>query len=268
MLSAPWIAVPVALFLWWFSTGAILWVVRRTEDEGGKQAAMAALPLLMGGCMGVWLSLERGDVGGAYLGFAAALAVWGWIELAFLTGLITGPNGYPCPPDAIGIERFVRAWGTIAYHEILLILVLAVFIAISWGQLNPIAFWTFAILFGARITAKLNLFFGVPKINIEFLPTHLAHLPSHFRIARMNWFFPISVTALSVLVAGLVALAGHAETQGGTVGYVLLATLSALALLEHWLLVLPLPDAKLWRWMLPEPKSLDLNTKREGRHGV
>ena len=106
----------------------------------------------------------------------------GWIELAFLTGLITGPNGYPCPPDAIGIERFVRAWGTIAYHEILLILVLAVFIAISWGQLNPIAFWTFAILFGARITAKLNLFFGVPKINIEFLPTHLAHLPSHFRI--------------------------------------------------------------------------------------
>ena len=32
--------------------------------------------------------------------------------------------------------------------------------------------------------------------------------------------------------------------------------LTALALLEHWLMVLPLPDAKLWRWMLPAAKRL------------
>jgi len=31
-----------------------------------------------------------------------------------------------------------------------------------------------------------------------------------------------------------------------------LAALTALALLEHWFMVLPLPDAKLWRWMLPD----------------
>jgi len=31
-----------------------------------------------------------------------------------------------------------------------------------------------------------------------------------------------------------------------------------LALLEHWFMVLALPDQKLWRWMLPEsPASLD-----------
>ena len=40
------------------------------------------------------------------------------------------------------------------------------------------------------------------------------------------------------------------------VGFALLSALSALALLEHWLMVVPLPDAKLWRWMLPAPKTM------------
>jgi hypothetical protein len=35
------------------------------------------------------------------------------------------------------------------------------------------------------------------------------------------------------------------------VGFALLTAMTALALLEHWLMVLPLPDEKLWRWMLP-----------------
>jgi putative photosynthetic complex assembly protein 2 len=51
------------------------------------------------------------------------------------------------------------------------------------GPPTPSGFWTFAVLFFARISAKLNLFFGVPRINTEFLPRPLAHLPSHFRRA-------------------------------------------------------------------------------------
>jgi hypothetical protein len=39
------------------------------------------------------------------------------------------------------------------------------------------------------------------------------------------------------------------------VGYALLGALTALALLEHWFMVLPLPDERLWRWMLPEPSN-------------
>ena len=39
------------------------------------------------------------------------------------------------------------------------------------------------------------------------------------------------------------------------VGFALLLALSALATLEHWLMVIPLPDAKLWRWMLPALSS-------------
>lgn len=39
------------------------------------------------------------------------------------------------------------------------------------------------------------------------------------------------------------------EERGG-VGYALLATLLALAIIEHWFFVLPIPAASLWRWSL------------------
>ena len=52
------------------------------------------------------------------------------------------------------------------------------------------------------------------------------------------------------------------------VGFSLLAALSALALIEHWLMVVPLPDAKLWRWMLPAPNTLRKDIKSEDVHGL
>jgi putative photosynthetic complex assembly protein 2 len=59
---------------------------------------------------------------------------------------------------------------------------------------NTFAAWTFGgALHGADFGQAEPLFRGAP-INTEFLPETLAHLPSHFRIARMNWVFPISVT--------------------------------------------------------------------------
>ena len=45
------------------------------------------------------------------------------------------------------------------------------------------------------------------------------------------------------------------KSTAEAVGVALLAALTALALLEHWLMVLPLPDEKLWRWMIPAPKT-------------
>jgi len=54
---------------------------------------------------------------------------------------------------------------------------------------------------------------------------------------------------------------------GEAVGFALLAAITALALLEHWLMVLPLPDAKLWRWMLPAPRTRHDKTGPEGHHG-
>ena len=253
MIDSPWIAALFALFLWWFSTGAILWVVRRADNQGPDtqgghvMTALLASPVFVAGAIALMASLPDQSAGGAWIGFVAAIALWGWIELAFLTGLIAGPNRAPCPEDASDWDRFHRAWGTIAYHETLLVSALVAVALLSWEAPNQTAFLTFAILFFARVSAKLNLFFGVPKINTEFLPGPMLHLPSHFRIRRLNWVFPGSVTLLTLALGCWLNLL---ITSGG-VGFAFLASITALALLEHWLMILPLPDEKLWRWMIP-----------------
>lgn len=255
MLSSPWIAALVALFFWWFATGAILVAVRRADREGAKARLWAVLwnlPFLLLGGFGFLDTLGHNSVAGAYVGFLSALALWGWIELAFLTGVITGPVRQPLKAGVREWERFIRAWGTIAYHEMLLAFTLLAMIAASYGADNKFGMWTFAVLFAARVSAKLNLYLGVRKINVEFIPEHLNHLPSHFRIARMNWLFPISITGLSFALACFLERIWAVETQADIVGFALLSALTALALLEHWFMVLPLPDEKLWRWMLAE----------------
>ncbi len=260
MLSNPWIAALSALFLWWFSTGAILWVVRKADGDGPDGhvwASLLSLPVLFAGVVGVNMSLHLETAAGAYVGFVAALAIWGWIEQAFLSGLITGPVKVPLPQFSTPWERFIRALGTIAYHEALLVTALVILWAVSSGVENQIAVWTFGVLFFARVSAKLNLFFGVPHINTEFIPKPLAHLPSYFRERRMNWVFPVSVTALTFAVACWLERLFATDS----VGFALLAAITALALLEHWLMVLPLPDAKLWRWMLPAPKDNEVRIR-------
>lgn len=257
-MTSAWAAALIALFMWWFSTGAILMAVR-WSDRAGPSARLwlllAAAPLL---ALGFWLFLQsrhESSPTAAYQAFMATLLIWGWIELAFLAGVVTGPNSRPCPGGVPEWERFIRAWGTIAYHEMLLIAALLTMGLLAWDAVNPIGFWTFAILFFARVSAKLNLYLGVPRINTEFLPSRLTHLESYFRITRLNWLFPISVTALSFAVACWLERLYVADDTALTVGFALLSSITALALIEHWLMVLPLPDAKLWRWMLPAPTS-------------
>jgi len=212
---------------------------------------------------------------GVYVAFLAALALWGWIELAFLTGVITGPNSNVLPDHVSESERFIRAWGTIAYHEMLLLAVLIGLIVGTYGALNSFGMWTFAILYFARISAKLNLYLGVPKIQIDFIPDALSHLPSHFRHRAMNWLFPLSITGLSFAVACWLERLYAVETAGDITGFALLTALTSLALFEHWMMVLPIPDERLWRWMLPDtsgalttPKPTTQDTKQGGHHGL
>ncbi|WP_349760086.1 putative photosynthetic complex assembly protein PuhE [Rhodovulum sp.] len=258
MIESAWFAALAALFIWWFSTGAILVVVRRAEHRGRLahlRATIVALPLLGGGVLLYELTRYMETAGASYLAFLAALAIWGWVELAFLTGVITGPNTTHCHKETRGWERFMRAYGTIAYHETLLVMILFVMLVTTYDSPNTVGLWTFTVLFFARISAKLNLFLGVPKINVEFLPTPLAHLPSHFRISRLNWLFPFSVSFLTFAVYCWLERMVSVSAPHEVVGFALLSAITALALLEHWLMVLPLPDERLWRWMLPARKD-------------
>ncbi|WOI56171.1 putative photosynthetic complex assembly protein PuhE [Palleronia sp. LCG004] len=265
-MTNPWIAALLALFVWWFSTGAILWAVRRADGQGPQahlRLAILGLPLLVGGIALAALTRDAGGQAALFGGFLSALAVWGWIELAFLTGVVTGPARGPLPFCLSEAQRFRAAWRAVAWHEIMLAAGLIVLAALTLGAENTLAFWTYAILFLARISAKLNIFLGVPRINTEFLPNPLSHLPSYFRQGPVSWLFPLSILVLTLAVFCWI----ERLVFTGEMRFALLATLTGLALLEHWLMVLPLPDAKLWRWMLPAPTPKDDMPQSETPHG-
>ena len=256
-MTSPWIASLIAIFVWWFSTGAILVAVRRADRLGTHaMTVFMGLPLLALGIWAVSASIHDATVFGAYLGFAGALAIWGWIELAFLAGVITGPVKVDCPPGLSGRDRFFRAFSTVAYHELALTVGLWGLVVVSDGAENRIAMATYLVLFLARILAKLNLYFGVPRINTEFVPDRLAHLKSYFRRGPVTLAFPAAITVLTALLAVCAERLWTAGSDVTVVGFALLTAMAGLALLEHWLMVVPLPDAKLWRWMLPAPKTM------------
>lgn len=254
-----WVAILFALFVWWFSTGAILYAVQRADRNGRDgfvNAVLLSLPFLGLGCVGIHATLDDPSVAGTYLGFLSAILIWGWFELAFLAGVITGPYSRPCPPGVTGWGRFLRAWGSIAYSEMALIASLILLVMVSAGAANTVGLWTFVVLFAARITAKINVYLGVPNINEEFLPSPVRHLSTHFRKAPMNGFFPWSVTLLTFATACWIErMIDAAPGSGAEIGFALLAALTALALFEHWMMVLPLPDAALWSWALPRTTS-------------
>jgi putative photosynthetic complex assembly protein 2 len=254
MFASPWIAAIFAIFSWWFFTGIILLIVRRADRAGAtshRTSVVLSIPLLALGIAGLVISAASLTVMNVYLAFFSVLLVWGWIELAFLSGIITGPERSECPDKLTGWTRFVRAWHTLSYHELLLLCGLLVVTVITTGSENTFGFWSYFILFAARISAKLNLFFGVPRINTEFVPKPLHHLKSYFRQGNVTVAFVIGVTFLSLATACFAERLISAETAPMEAGFTLLFALAALATLEHWLMVIPLPDAKLWRWMLP-----------------
>lgn len=239
-----------ALFVWWFSTGLILLLdglPRRTY----RWSMAGATGLLLAGFYGLWASSAVPTLMGAYAAFTCSLLVWGWHEIAFLMGVVTGPRRSPCPAGAGGWRRFVLATGTVLHHEIAIAATAALIAALTWDGPNQVGTWTFLVLWGMRLSAKLNVFLGVPHLPEEFLPEHLGYLKSYLAKKPMNLLFPVSITVGTVV---LVMLVQAAEAPGAMafeeIAFALLAALTALAILEHWFLVLPIPDAALWGWAL------------------
>lgn len=265
MTGTGW-AILFGIFVWWFSTGAILWAATRSEPWP-RRAALATAPLAIVAAVG--LARAGGDATpwGAFEGFSCAILIWGWFELAFLSGLVLGPSRAPCPPGLAGWPRFVAAWRALAHHELALAGALILLAALSWGDANQTGVITFAVLFFARISAKLNVFFGVPNVTEEFLPAAVAHLKSFFIRGPANALHPVTVAALGFATLYFAQRAFVAEAGGGPeTGYVLISTLSALALVEHLTMVLKVGDAALWRWALPQEKRAAL-ARSEGGAG-
>jgi putative photosynthetic complex assembly protein 2 len=237
-----------ALFAWWFSTGAILFLdglPRATWRWSMLGASVVFVAALYG------LAASAGDTGvlGAYCGFTCALLAWAWIEIGFVMGFVTGVRKAPSPPGTSRLRQAAHATQAILWHELAILGAGIAVVALTWGAANQVGTWTFVILWAMRTSAKLNLFLGVRNLYVEFLPEHMRFLEGFLTRKPMNLLFPLSVTAGTAVAAALF-LAAAGASEAAAVGYVLLGTLLSLAVLEHWFLVLPLPTAALWSWGL------------------
>ena len=237
------------LFTWWFLTGAVLYVVGlprttvRWTMGAATLVAVAALAVL-------WQTSGDTSPGAAYAAFLSALLVWGWHEISFLTGLVTGPRTTESPRMLGGRAGLWPAIETLLYHELAILLTALGLFAMLWGSPNETGLWTFVILWVMRISAKLNVYLGVPNLTEEFLPPRLTYLKTYFCRRSMNLLFPVSVTLSTVGTFMLISEAGTAAGVFDKTAFAFLATLMALALIEHWFLVVPLPSAALWSWGL------------------
>jgi len=257
-------ALPViyTLFLWWLGTGIVIYL------DGLPRVTLpwtlaGATVLLLAALAGIALTADERSVAGAYVAFSAGFAVWAWLEISFYTGYVTGPRRRPCAPGCRGWRHFGHALQVSLYHELALLALGVAVAALTWGAENRTGLWTFLVLAAMHESARLNVFLGVRNLNEEFVPEHLHHLRSFLRRRPMNLLFPVSV---SVSTAGLVLLVGQAAAAEPftATALSLVATLLALAILEHWLLVLPLPAAALWQWGLRSRQATDAGGKRIG----
>ena len=234
--------------MWFIGTAAIVWL-----DSRPRHTFATSLTIVGGIAIAAtaWVWASAGDAGanGAYAGFAAAIVIWGWHEMSFLMGVVAGPNKSPCPPGAVGWQRFGAATGTVIHHDLAIAATAILLFALTWGEPNQSAPLTFLLLFGLRLSAKFNLYLGVPNLSDEVFPAHLAYLKSYFRVARMNALLPFSIVgglgfAAWAWIAAEAAPAGSGAAATGA----LLAGLAVLGVVEHLFLVLPMRDAKIFRW--------------------
>lgn len=242
--------IPLAftLLVWWFSTGAILYLVRLGPRARPLTLAGASV-VLAAALAGLVASSATQTIASAYCAFTCVILIWGWQEVAFLLGYVTGPHRQPATPGLQGWARAREAFRTVMHHELGLLLLGAAVLAASWQQPNQTGWWTFVVLWVMRQSAKLNLFLGVRNLYESFLPAHLSYLHSYFRRAPFNALFPVSVLASTALAVPLALAAGAPGASAAeAAGLSLVCALLGLAILEHWLLMLPLPSENLWRW--------------------
>jgi putative photosynthetic complex assembly protein 2 len=242
-------ALPVvfAIAAWWLST--VVLIYRAGMPRGSFAATLGGATLVM--MLGVYaIVASRSDTStsAAYLSFFGGLAIWAWHEVSYLFGFISGPRPEACPPETSGWRRFVLGVKTCIYHEVAVVATAVALAALLWDASNRVGLWTFMILWLMRWSAKLNIFLGVRNLHMEFWPDHLQYLKSFVRQRSMNELFPVSI----LFASGAFILLAYAAVAAGDdlarrTGATLLATLLALAIIEHGLLVLKVRDDALWR---------------------
>lgn len=107
---------------------------------------------------------------GAYAAFTYAVLAWGWHEMSFFMGYVTGPRRVASPPGISEWRRFRHGVAACLWHELAIVATAIVVVASTWGAPKQVGTWTFLALWGMCTSAKLKFFLGVLNLSEEFLP--------------------------------------------------------------------------------------------------
>ncbi len=261
------LTVAFTMFVWWFSTGAIMAVYGRSQRFIGWVFGVWTLGLIPA-LLGLWMTRSRTDVLDVYLAVACAVIIWGWQIAGYFFGFITGPRH----PQIITLHEPVPLWDRFRlalsfslHHELFAVGGAVVIALIALGQPNPWALWMYLILWLMHTSAKLNVFLGVRNFSVEMLPQKMRYLEVVFGKQRHNLLFPFSITfAVSAAIFLLYQTIAPDTEPAHSVGAVMIATMIGLGTLEHLLLMLPL-SATLWGWGIRAlPQTAESDSMAEG----
>lgn len=227
------------VFIMWCAFTAVIFYLDSLATATFKYSLVAATLVLAACGLAIWQLVGNDSTLAIATSFAAAMLVWGWTEMALYMGVVTGPRKSRCADGCSGVSHFGHAVSANLWHEIIVI-VFAIAIYLSG---NNAATWCFVMLWLMHLSARLNVFLGVRNVSADFVPEHMDVLKGFLRQRNMNPLFPISCIVLVGLVFYLGSLNQNFEITMAT-------TLAAIGLLEHILLMLPLPTEKLWTWAL------------------
>ena len=150
-------------------------VVQHGADHLSRQPAararfrwsMLGATVVAGGlrCSACDASARTPRVAGAYAGLHLRLLAWGWQEISFYMGFVTGPRTASLPARLRGLAAFRprHQGGPVSrtgHHR-----------AgrggdrADLGRANQVGIWTFMVLWWMHMSAKLNVFLGVRNLN-------------------------------------------------------------------------------------------------------
>jgi putative photosynthetic complex assembly protein 2 len=239
------------VFLWWFSTGLIMAVYGRSPVVI-RGCYVASSVMMLAALVGLVMTRSLQQPLDVYVALMCGIVIWGWQVSGYYLGFVTGPESSRGALDDDKerslLERFRLALYFGIYHE-LLVLGLGVVIALlTWSHANKWGLWMYLALWLMHTSAKVNVFLGVRNFRIELLPQEMHHLDGLLSERNMNAMVPFSIILVSSIGVLMLFNGISPDTEPiHRIGFISIATMMGLGLLEHWLLILPLP-ATLWGW--------------------
>jgi putative photosynthetic complex assembly protein 2 len=251
LIARDWALVPrpvrqagyLVIGFWWISTGLIFALQRNAVTRG---VAFLVFSLLALAAL-VVIRRTRNDrsprsVAGAFL---AGGALWAWLTNALFSGWLVGPAGVRATASGPSLSLAVEAIHATLYSELAGVGLLLLTAWLVRGAANRMSLAAMTALWGGQQLAKLNIFVGVPNPGSRFLPDRLRFLADFFGPDQPSLLLAGSVAGLAVVAIRLGRRAGTAADPAERFGYGVLASLLALAAVEHLVLGVR-TDLPLW----------------------